>query len=301
MHLNFAFTTVQTLWALTFAALLVLLIVLLGRDRARRYPIFSFSIGLIALRLLTSRMLYGRMDPVVMSTFFLVLALVASLTMIAVAVELARKAFAGASRREWTTGTAGLLAVGGLVVALWGPWPAWSAIASPVPMVFLLHLVQVVAQRGYLFADLLAIELGIVVCIFGRRYKAGWRTHTLQIIVGLSVAALAEIAVRGIWQYIATHTIPHSQAEYEHALKIQEWLYNSNSIVYVLVLILWIVCLWREEPTEQAGIALVAAPKQASAPKIIDAQPEAATDVSKTASSETASVDEEKKDAPKSE
>ena len=56
MHLNFGFTTVQILWTLTFAALLVLLVVLLGRDRTRRFPWFTASIALVAVRLLASRM-----------------------------------------------------------------------------------------------------------------------------------------------------------------------------------------------------------------------------------------------------
>ena len=41
MHFNFAFTAVQVLWTLTFAAHLVLLVVLLGRDRTRRFPWFT--------------------------------------------------------------------------------------------------------------------------------------------------------------------------------------------------------------------------------------------------------------------
>ena len=41
MHFNFHFTTVQVLWTLTFASLLVLLVVLLGRDRMRRFPWFT--------------------------------------------------------------------------------------------------------------------------------------------------------------------------------------------------------------------------------------------------------------------
>jgi len=55
MHLNFGFTTVQVLWTLTFAAVLVLLVVLLGRDRARRFPWFTVTIVLMGLRLLASR------------------------------------------------------------------------------------------------------------------------------------------------------------------------------------------------------------------------------------------------------
>jgi hypothetical protein len=255
MHLNFAFTTVQTLWALTFAALLVLLVVLLGRDRARRYPVFSFSIALIALRLLASRMLFGRMDTILSGIIFLVLALIASLTMLAVVVELARKAFAGATPRAWAIGTALLLLVGGAGTVLWGPWPAWSAINGPSTSALLLHLAQVAAQRCYLLADLLAVELCLVVVYAGRRFHAGWHSHTQKLVIGLSVAAFAESAVRGIWQYIATHAVPHSQAEYEHVLGLQDKLYNANSILYIVVLLWWIVWLWRDEA--DARLALV--------------------------------------------
>ncbi|MDR3799900.1 MAG: hypothetical protein P4K93_17250, partial [Terracidiphilus sp.] len=79
MHLNFDFTTVQILWTLTFAALLVLLVVLLGRDRARRFPWFTASMTLTAVRLLASRMLFGKMPPLTMSSIFLTLAAVEAL------------------------------------------------------------------------------------------------------------------------------------------------------------------------------------------------------------------------------
>ena len=48
MHFNFDFSTGQILWTLTFAALLVLLVVLLGRDRARRFPWFTASMVMMA-------------------------------------------------------------------------------------------------------------------------------------------------------------------------------------------------------------------------------------------------------------
>ena len=76
MHFNYDFTTVQVLWTLTFAALLVLLVVLLGRDRMRLFPWFTLSMALTAVRLLASRMLYGRMAPITMSEIFLTLAVV---------------------------------------------------------------------------------------------------------------------------------------------------------------------------------------------------------------------------------
>ena len=63
MHFNFHFTQIQVLWTLTFAALMVLLIVLLGRERIRRFPWFTASIVVLALRLLTSRLLFGKLPP----------------------------------------------------------------------------------------------------------------------------------------------------------------------------------------------------------------------------------------------
>ncbi len=51
----------RILWTLTFAAQLVLLVVLLGRDRARRYPWFTAGIALSALQLMAEVLLTGRM------------------------------------------------------------------------------------------------------------------------------------------------------------------------------------------------------------------------------------------------
>jgi hypothetical protein len=247
MHFNFGFNAVQILWALTFAALLVLLVVLLGRDRAKRYPIFSFGIALVVFRLLTSRLLFGRLSPMAGNVFFLSLALIAGLVSLAIVVELARRAFADASRKAWTVGVLALLAVGGIVVALWGPWPAWKTLMG-AGVFSGLRLVQLVAQRCDMLADVLAIELGILAAFAGRRFHCGWRSHTQQLIVGFSAAALSELAVRGLWQAVALHAVPQSMAEYERLLGLQEKFYNANSAVYLVVLVWWIICLWRNEP-----------------------------------------------------
>jgi hypothetical protein len=66
--------------------------------------------------------------------------------------------------------------------------------------------------------------------------------------IGISTASIAQIGAQGIWEIIARHTTPHSQSEYERVLGIQGKLLNTNSAVYVLVLIWWIVCLWIDEP-----------------------------------------------------
>lgn len=257
MHLNFDFTTVQILWTLTFAALLVLLVVLLGRDRARRFPWFTASMVLTTVRLLASRMLFGKMPPLTMSSIFLTLAAVEALVCLLVAVEIARRAFSGASRRAWIVGTLALLAAGAGVLAAWGPWPAWKTLTADSTM-SVLRFTQLVAQKASLLSDVLTVGLGLLVVLFGRRFKAGFRSHTQLIVIGLSTAAITQMAVRGIWQQIALHAMPQSQAEYEHLIGIQEKLYNANSVLFIAVLIWWIACLWINEPGTESAAAIPA-------------------------------------------
>jgi hypothetical protein len=252
MHFS-GFNTVQILWTLTFAALLVLLVVLLGRDRARRFPWFTASKVLTALRLLASRILYGRLAPITMSSIFLTLAVVEALVTLLVVVEIARRAFARASRRAWIIGTLALLAVGAAVLAEWGPWPAWQTLTAESALA-VLRLMQLVAQKASLLSSVLTVGLGLLVVLFGRSFKAGWRSHTQQIAIGLSTAQIAQMAVRGIWQAIALHAAPHTQAEYEHVMGIQEKLYNANSVVFVAVVVWWIVCLWINEPGTEPAV-----------------------------------------------
>ena len=112
MHFNFHFTTVQVLWTLTFASLLVLLVVLLGRDRMRRFPWFTASIALVALRLLATRLLYNRLPQITMGAVFIVMANISALVGILVVVEMARRAFGRVTRRTWILGGLAVLAVG---------------------------------------------------------------------------------------------------------------------------------------------------------------------------------------------
>jgi glycopeptide antibiotics resistance protein len=262
MHLNFGFTAVQTLCTLTFAALLVLLVVLQGRDRSRRFPWFTASIVLVALRLLTSRLLFGRLPGMTLNGIFITLADVAALVGLLVVVEMARRSFHGAGRRTWLVGTLASLAVGAVVLYFWGPWPNLKALTADSYLA-ILRLMQLVAQKADLLLNVLTIELGLLVVVFGRRFKAGWRSHTQQIVIGLSTAAIAQLGVQGIWQAIALKAAPQTQAEYEHILGLRDKLFNANSAVYVAVLVWWIVCLWRDEPgTKAEAESEIAAPKR---------------------------------------
>src|SRR5580698_5756506 len=154
MPLNFHFSTIQTLWTLTFAGLLVLLVVLLGRDRVRRFPWFTASMVFMGLRMLASRLLFGRMAPLTSSKIFLTLADLGVVISFGVVVEMARRAFGRASRTAWIVGTLVLLTVSVTVVILWGPWPPAQTVLARSTLAYL-RLMQLVAQKGDLLIDLL--------------------------------------------------------------------------------------------------------------------------------------------------
>jgi hypothetical protein len=247
MHFNFDFSAVQVIWTLTFAAFLVLLVVLLGRDRARRFPWFTASIVLMTLDMLGKRLLHGRLPQLTLAGIFIAIANLVVLVCLLVVVELARSAFAGMRRRNWIIGALLMLAVGAGVLYAWGPWPAWKTLTANSQMA-VLELMQLTAQKATLLVDVLTVELGLLVVLFGRRFKAGWRSHTQQIVIGLSTAGIAHIAMQGTWQLIAMKAVAHSQEEYEHILGLRDKLSYANGSIYVAVLLWWIFCLWNDEP-----------------------------------------------------
>ena len=270
MHFNFHFTAVQTLWTLTFAALLVLLVVLLGRDRIRRFPWFSTSVVLVTLRLLINRLLHDRLPPLTMGEIAITLALLSALVSLAVLIEMARRAFRRASSRAWLVSTFVLLIIGGLVVWKWGPWPNFRTIAFDT-LIAKLQFMQFISVKLGLLVDVLSIGLGVLVVAAGSRYGAGWRTHVQRIVIGISTASLSQMTAQGVWQTIARHTTPHSQAEYERVIGIQEKLLNTNSAVFVLVIVWWIICLWVDEPGTSANRTVPEIAPSASAAEVGEA------------------------------
>ena len=274
MHFHFNFSAGEILWTLTFAAQMVLLVVLLGRDRVRRFPWFTASILVAALGLLMSRLLYRRLPFFTVNAIVIVLADVEVLLGLLVLVELARKAFAGIKRQDWLIWTATLLLIDGAILAAWGPWLPWQALDAN-PHVAALNVMLVVAApfdqllvvyglgKGNLLLCMLTVELGLLIVVFGRRFEAGWRSHTQQIAIGLSTAAVGWLAVQGSWQimirpYITRAVQFHSRAEYQHIFGSDgigsKFIYAFQTI-YLAALIWWIVCLWIDEPgTKKQGI-----------------------------------------------
>lgn len=248
MHFNFDFSAVQVIWTLAFAAHLILLVVLLGRDRARFFPWFTVATALAALRLIMTRLLFGRLPELSLGEIFIPLAAISAVVSLLVLVELTRWAFGRARHRTvllWVLAV--VLLVSAIVTAL-GPWPtSWKSL-MPNSLISSLMLVQLIAMKLSLAADLLTVCVGTLIVVFGSRYGSGWRSHTQQIAIGLSTASLGRLSVQVIWQMIARHAAPKSVAEYHRVMGLHEKLLNGASVVSIVVLVWWIVCLWIEEP-----------------------------------------------------
>jgi hypothetical protein len=272
MHFHFPFTTAQVLWTLTFAAQLTLLVVLLGRDRIKRFPWFTASIVLFSVRLLIEVLLSGRLAPPALRIVFITMADLMALVGLLVVAEMARRAFGGVQRRTWVLWTVAAVAVGCAVMATWGPWPAWKDLTRDASLA-VLRVMQLLAQKADMLMDVLTVELGLLIVLFGRRYGAGWRSHTQRIVIGLWTVATSWLLVQGSWQIIATSVHPHTQEEYERIIGLGAKLVNANKVVYIAALLWWIASLWVDEPgsaTVEAAAEPVEAPTAEEPPQLAE-------------------------------
>lgn len=255
MHFHFPFTVGDVLWTLTFAAHLVLLVVLLGRDRIKNFPFFTASIVLGAFRLLIEKLLNNRLPQLTFVEIMLVTLTIGVVLGFLVVLELARRAFGRVARRTWVIGALVVMAMGAVVLWQWGPWPSWEAVKGGSAW----QLLQLLVQKGSRFVDLETIAVGLLIVALGGRFGAGWRSHTQRIMIGLSTASIAELAVQGTWESIvravrANPSVIRSFADQKRIIGLGDKLSNANEVVFITVLVWWIVCLWFDEP----GIAAAA-------------------------------------------
>ncbi len=279
MHFsNLDFSATQILWTLTFAALLVLLVVLLGRDRTKRFPWFTASIVTMGLLKLTEQLLLTRLPRITGLEIYWALSNLNVVIGLIVLVELARQSFRGARKLGWVICTLAVLAGGVAAMVLWGPWPAWLTLTAQSQFAAI-RVMQFAVDKGSLLSEVLTIELGLLVTLLARRFGAGWHSHAQRILVGLSTLALDQLIMRGTFQAIGTHSLIHSQAEYDRLLGLRDKLIHANDVVYLCVVLWWIACLWIDEPAEPGAAR--------------DADPEAETDAEAAAEAkgETESTD----------
>jgi hypothetical protein len=234
----------RIIWTLTFAAQLVLLVVLVGRDRARRYPWFTASIALMALRLMAEVLLSGRMAKLPMQETLITLGDLTTIVGLLVVVEMARRAFAGVQRSIFIVNTVGLLLLAGGLLYFMGPWPVWKQLSTLDATMVRLYVMQIIAQKGELLVALLTVGLGMLVFLFGRRFKAGWRSHTQSIVIGLFAVAVSLLAL----EVVVLRTLHYTQAEQASVMRLRLSFAFNNELVYLAALVWWIVWLWRDEP-----------------------------------------------------
>jgi hypothetical protein len=273
MKFHLPFSANEILWALTFAGYLVLLVVLMGRDRARRFPWFTASSVLIAFRLLTAKMLYGHLAQIPMAELFIGLALLGSLINVGMLLELARKGFRGIKRSAWVAGALTLMILGAIVLYFWGEWPAWQTLTAGGGLIASLQLLQFIALKASLLLDVETVLLGLVIVLFGPRFHAGWKTHVQRIMIGLSTVSLSQIVAEAIAQILGRTAHPKTMEEAQRILGLRDRIFYANSAVLVLALIWWIWCLWKNEPGEDEPVAANPNPVSPN-PGAIISQPE---------------------------
>ena len=281
MHFHFPFSTGDILWTLTFAGYLVLLVVLMGRDRIARFPWFTTGIVIMALRILIIRLLVKRMPELTLDAIILIIADVLAFVALMVVVEIARRAFGGVRRSTWIASALVLMALGAVVLKFWGPWPAWSTLTAR-STISTLRLLQLIAQKASLLADVETIAVGLLVVLLGSRFKAGWRTHTQRVAIGLSTASLTVLVIQSIWEHVITAAranpaVLQSISQQQRVIGLGEKLSNANSTIYISILIWWIVCLWRDEPGTARNPETANVPLAATEPALesISTEPEA--------------------------
>lgn len=254
MHWN----TEQILWVLVLAAHLVLLIVLLGRDRTGRFPWFSAAIALSTVHLIADHLLNGKLTTLAFYWQTYSVVLVESILGIFVLIELARHVFANCKAPillnykgwlGWTMVTVGV-ALG--AIWLWGPWPTWKALNAE-PKQLPLLLVVLTAMKSLHLLAILTVEVALLLRIFGKRFGSGWRSHDQQIALGLSTYALGFLAVQATTDIIKRTVHLTSRDQYEHIVRLFSNLDNGRFALWILVLIWWIVWLWRNEPGETSA------------------------------------------------
>jgi hypothetical protein len=107
-----------------------------------------------------------------------------------------------------------------------------------------LYLMQLAAQKGELLLAMLTVGLGALVVIFGRHYKAGWRSHTQQIVIGLMAVAVSLLAL----EVAVLRTFHFTQAEAAGVMRLRMSFAFAHEFVFLAALVWWIVWLWRDEP-----------------------------------------------------
>ncbi|WP_263358418.1 hypothetical protein [Acidicapsa ligni] len=249
MHL----TIPEILWALVLAGHLMLLIILMGRDRIRSFPWFTAAIAVSTTRLLADHLLHGKITTLAFYWQSYSSMAVDAIIGVLVLVELTRRVFSSGKAglllkpKGWLGWTLITFVISIAAVWAWGPWPSWKALNAD-PQQLPLLLVVLTALKGQLFLALLTVQVAILMRLFGPRFGFGWKSHAQQIALGLSTNALGLLVVQGITDTIKRNVHLTTREQYEHVVRLVTNIDNAHFALWFIVLLWLIVWMWRDEP-----------------------------------------------------
>jgi len=248
MNITLPFNQLQIIWTLLFASQLVLLVVLIGRERTQRFWWFTASIAVSAVRELINLLLTGRISQVAFSAIYHFMAILAVLLTVFALVEITRNLFTASSLRTWTLLVASISFVSALCLYLLIPWSAQGNLDfhTQLGMLSVLHLVAICGQ---ITAAIAAVVIGVAALFFAPRTKGFWSSHALKILAGFTTYSLVLISELVIGQWISTlaHATNLAFGDYERTNAILERLLNLPYIAMIIVQIWWIYSLWQDE------------------------------------------------------
>jgi len=217
-------------WAIGFTAHLVLLIVLVIRQRARYFPVFTL---LIALNVLRTVELFFVQRYCTKSAYFHAywsLAIVDIALQLGVIYEMASMVFR--PKGSWAKDVRHCMCCWIMVSLL----VAAGLASFPVPASRIWEHALMV--RGNIFSAALMSELFVGMIVLAARSGLPWKTHVARITQGLGVYSLAAVAIELARAYfgIAAGTVKYGE------------LTRLRMTVYLICLVYWIVTLWQQAP-----------------------------------------------------
>lgn len=248
MNINLPYSQIQIIWTLLFASQLVLLVVLIGRDRTQRFWWFTASIAVAAVRELINVLLTGRISQIMFNAIYNIFAILAILLTLMALIEITRNIFTALSLRAWALLGSSISIISALVLYFLIPWSAQTGldIHTQPGMLNILHLVAICGQ---LIAAISAVTIGVAALFFAPHIKGFWNSHALKVLAGFTTYSLVFISQLVIGQWISTlaHNSGIPVGEYARTNAILERLINVPYVTMIIVQCWWIRVLWLDE------------------------------------------------------
>jgi hypothetical protein len=217
-------------WAVGFVGHVILLLVLLTRQRARAFPIFTTLIGLDIVRTIALALIQQHGTRAGYFYTYWSLAILDVALQLGVVYEMTSRIFrplgewAGDVRR----GLMGWI-IGSVAVATGLSW-----LATPPTRLWM----QTVMIKGNIFSAALLSELFLGMIALSVTAGLPWKTHVARISQGLGIYSVFTVALEAGRTYFGLRT--NSQ--------IYDDLSHVRMGVYLLCVTYWIIMLWRDAP-----------------------------------------------------